>query len=64
VIFESTIKGSRQRVRLHAPIQNPAAEVIETSDTGAQTRLAAEAWLRKNGVTVTAAPSVPAPPAP
>jgi len=64
VIFESTIKGSRQRVRLHAPIQNPTAEVIETSDTGAETRLAAEAWLRKNGVTVTAAPSVPAPPAP
>src|SRR5215475_13814809 len=60
VIFESTIKGSRERTRLCAPIQNPAAEVIETSDTGAETRVAAEDWLRKNGVAVTAAPSVPA----
>jgi uncharacterized protein YjbI with pentapeptide repeats len=59
MIFEKMVKNELKRAVLHAPLANPAAEVILTSETGAQSTARADAWLASHGVAVTPAPAGP-----
>ena len=57
VIFEKMVKGAIRKAVLHAHLANPTAEVILTSETGAQSTARADAWLASHGVAVTPAPA-------